>query len=549
MHKRHLTVIFISLAFVTINPAAAQGNAIPKDGAAQTCESISSLKLPNVWITAAQLVQEGTFALSAKMKLSDLPASCRVTGLIRPTSDSNIGFELWMPERIWNGKYMQIGNGGFGGNLDLFYLSVPDILQRGYAVAGTDDGHQSSDGLDARFAIGHPEKVKDLAWRSVHLTNTIAKAIVAAFYGSSPRHAYFEGCSTGGKEAFMEAQHFPDDFDGIIAGAAAYNYINTILRFVWNSQALLEDPGSYIPPVKVSMIESTAMQSCDEEDGVKDNVISNPLACHFDPAVLLCKVGESERCLTEPQIRALRRVYAGPVNPRTKRQIANGYEPGGEGSESFQSYVTGTKPGDSAQYVFGNAFMRDLVFGNPQWDYKTFDFDKDVARVHDKLDALPFDANSTDLKGFRRHGGKLIQYQGWTDYSVAPIDAIDYYMKVISTQQTQANADGLKRTQEFYRLFMVPGMDHCGFGNGANAFGQIPSAPAPNLDAEHNIITALEQWVERGTAPFHIVATKYVGNDKAKGIQFQRPICPYPQTALYAEGDPNSQSSFRCEVH
>jgi feruloyl esterase len=199
--------------------------------------------------------------------------------------------------------------------------------------------------------------------------------------------------------------------------------------------------------------------------------------------------------------------------------------------------------------LFGNSFMANLVFGNPQWDYKTFDFDKDVQRVHDKLDSTPFDADSADLNAFRRRGGKLIQYQGWTDYSVAPRDAIDYFNRVTATQRSEIDTNGVSHTQEFYRLFMVPGMNHCGGGDGANAFGQILAAPAPSDDAGHNIVTALDEWVEHGAAPARIVATKYVDDDKAKGIQFQRPLCPYPETAVYTGGDPASQSSFRCEEH
>jgi hypothetical protein len=523
---------------------------------AVTCESLAKTSFPNTIITNAQSVPSGSFTEPDGTPLISLPASCRVTGFIRPTTDSNIGFELWMPNENWNHRYTQIGNGGLAGSVGLLEIEISRQLQRGYAVAGTDDGHIDPTSTNNTWALGHPEKVKDLAWRAVHVTSEISKLIISAFYKEAPRYSYFQGCSTGGKEAAMEAQMFPEDFDGIIAGSAAMRYTDLMVRFTWDSQAWLLNPASYIPKSKLPAVQAAALSACDALDGITDGIVNDPRKCHFDPAMLLCKAGDNDSCLTAPQVAALKAVYAGPSNPRTGKQIIAGYEPSGENVGGFICYIVdcgigGTGPGSSAQYYFQNLYDSTLVFG-PKFDYTKFDFDKDVATMHRVLDPVPFDATSTDLSGLQKRGRKLIQYQGWVDYSVAPLNAIEYYDSVVA-QQTPGEGQGggerrvgLKRTQDFYRLFMEPGMDHCAGGPGPNVFGQILTG-APANDAQHDVLTALEQWVEKGIAPDQIIATKYVNDDPTQGIVMQRPLCPYPQTAVHTgTGSTNVASSFRC---
>jgi feruloyl esterase len=458
---------------------------------------------------------------------------------------------------------MQIGNGGLAGTLSIMYSSAQSMLQRGYAVAGTDDGHKASD--PPGWPVGHPEKVKDLAWRSVHETSVVAKKLVPAFYERGIDYSYFQGCSTGGKEAFMEAQRFPEDFDGILAGAPAMRYTDLIVRFIWDMRALLDNPANNIPASKLPAIQNAALKQCDAKDGVSDGVIGDPRQCRFDPAVLRCTAGESDSCLTDPQISALKKIYAGPTNPRTGSQIIFGYEPGGEsspGTQTWTAYIAGaTGTTTSAQYTVSNLFNKYLVYENADWDYRTFDFDRDVAFMHQKLDPVPFDATSRDLSDFQKKKGKLIHYHGWNDYSVAPRESIDYYEGVITEQMRGRGhhdgdrRSGLERTQDFYRLFMVPGMDHCAGGSGPNAFGQllsynrIANTPPPSNDAQHDVVTALERWVEKGIEPERIVATKYLNDDPAKGVKTQRPLCPYPKVAVYkGRGSTDAASSFRCRL-
>jgi len=291
---------------------------VPALFAQQSCESLANLKLPHTTITSASVVGEGPLSVAAAPGAPNapvvVPARCEVKGIIKPASDSEIKFALWLPASAWNGKYRQEGNGGWAGNIP--YQAMIDPLRRGYATAGTDDGHEGGV-TGASWAIGHPEKLVDFGHRAVHETNLQARSIIRAFYGRDPSLAYFVGCSDGGREALMEAQRYPEDFNGIIAGAPANNWSHLFTGFVWNEQALLKDSASSIQPAKLPAIQNAALAACDALDGVKDGLIEDPRVCRFDPSVLTCKGTESNECLTTPQVEALRRIYAGPKNPRT----------------------------------------------------------------------------------------------------------------------------------------------------------------------------------------------------------------------------------------
>jgi feruloyl esterase len=463
----------------------------------------------------------------------DLPAFCRVVADISPTADSSIKVEVWMPAVGWNGKYQGQGNGGFAGVIA--YPALGAAIKRGYAAAGTDTGHT---GGDAAWALGHPEKVIDFGYRGIHEMSLKAKAIINAFYGNNLEHSYFASCSDGGREALMEAQRFPEDYDGILAGAPANFWTHLLIGGVWVNQAAALDQASYIPSSKLPAISAAVLAACDAQDGVVDGILNDPRQCHFDPATLLCKEADSNSCLTAPQVAALKRIYSGPIDSAGHR-IFPGYMPGGEeGGGGWTPWITGQARGRNLMFFFGTQFFSNMVYEQAAWDIKTFNIDQ-ATQLADAKTARALNATDPNLRPFSSRGGKLIMYHGWSDAAIPAPNSIDYYNSV-------AAALGQPDTDTFLRLFMVPGMQHCGGGPGPNAFGQ--DANSPPSDPEHNIYSALEQWVEKGVAPSQIVATKYVDeSNPAKGVRMTRPLCAYPQVAKYkGTGDTNDAANFVC---
>ena len=499
--------------------------------AQQPCSGLSALNLPHTTITSAIAVPEGTIP-----SVGLVPARCEIKATARPTKDSQILLRVWLPASGWNGKYLQLGNGGWAGTIDA--TAAVDPLRHGYAVAATDDGHSNSV-PGAAWAVGHPEKLIDFGYRAVHETSVDAKAIVNAFFGRDATRSYFYGCSDGGREALMEAQRYPEDFDGIIAGAPASNWSHLFTGFVWNEQAMAETP---IPPAKLPAIQKAVLAQCDELDGVKDGLIEDPRACRFDPASLLCKAGDTPGCLTGGEVATLRKVYSGPRNPRTGKQIFPGYPMGSEAvAETWALWIL--PPG--VQAGFGNAYYGQAVFEQPNWDFRTLNFDTDVEFGDAKAGAV-LNSTNPDLRSFRDNGGKLIQYHGWADAAISPLSSIEYYESVRAflgrfTDARHASGDPM----DFYRLFLVPGMGHCGGGSGPNDFGNARSSagsyPAGNL------LAALDAWVEHDEAPAKLIGSGKAVNDPAKTLT--RPLCPYPQTAHYrGTGDPNGAENFACAL-
>jgi feruloyl esterase len=498
--------------------------------AQQTCESLIGLKLPHTTVTSATSVA-GT---------ASIPAHCAVQATARPTSDSEIKFELWLPASEWNGKYEQVGNGGWAGSIPVSSLAEP--LRRGFAAAGTDDGHL---GGNAEWAIGHPEKLADFGYRAVHETRLQSLAIVQAFYGKDTSHNYFFGCSDGGREALMEAQRFADDFDGIIAGAPANNWTHLMAAALWDERALLDDPASAIPQSKLPAIQKAAVEQCDALDGVKDGLIEDPRACHFDPGTIACKGADSSDCLTVAQVAALRRIYAGPKNPRTGEQIFPGYSPGAENA-TWRGWMVATPQASPAQFMFANTFYLQAVYGNLKQDFHALNFDTDVAYGDEKVGPL-LNSTNPDLRSYRARGGRLIQYHGWGDAAIPAQDSIDYYEMVRAFMMKFPNGPGNSPgpIDDFYRLFLVPGMGHCGGGIGPNVFGNGNTVAGAKTDPERDLMTALDLWVEKGIAPDHFVGTGKVVGDPAKVLT--RPLCVYPKTARYnGTGDINVAASFTC---
>ena len=508
---------------------------------AATCESLASLKLAKAAITSAESVAAGSFtppggpaATPAPPPLT-VPAFCRVAVVLKPSSDSDIRMEVWLPSSGWNGKFQGIGNGGFAGAIG--FGGMANAISHGYATASTDTGHQASN-TDASWALNHPEKVTDFGYRAIHETAEKAKEVIRAFYGGAPKRSYFSSCSNGGRQALMEAQRFPADYDGIIAGAPAYYWTHLITAAIFDIQAITADAASYIPASKLPAIEAAALAACDSLDGVRDGVIEDPAQCRFDPSKLLCQGADSDACLTAPQLAALKKIYEGPKDSKGA-SINPGFSPGGEAEQGgWGPWITGTEPRKSLQFAFGNNFFQNIVYSDPAWDYKTSSAEHNVKVADDRVASI-FNATDPDLKKFKDRGGKLILYHGWSDAAIPAVSIINYY-------QALQKKMGAQNTTQFARLFMVPGMQHCGGGPSPNTFGQ---GGVGYGDPEHDIDAALERWVEQGAAPEQIIATKYKTNGKPEsGVARTRPLCAYPQTAHYkGAGSTDDAANFVCK--
>jgi feruloyl esterase len=479
---------------------------------AASCESLQALALADTTILSATFVPAGPFTPPSAAgapagqapKPIPVPAACRVVGRVKPA----VNFEAWMPASNWNGKFQAVGGGGFAGVIG--YAPMAAALNRGYATASTDTGHSTPGGS---WALGHPELVTDFAYRAIHEMTVKAKTIVEAFYGNGPRLSYFVGCSTGGRQGLMEAQRFPNDYDGIVAGAPANFWTHLMAGTLWAASATLRDQAMHIPAAKLAVINKAALAACDARDGVTDGLIEDPQRCRFDPGTLQCSGADTETCLTAPQVEAARKIYASAVNPRTKQEVFPGMAPGSE--LTWTALAGGPQP-----FSIPVDFYKYFVHADPNWDWKTIDFDKDVVVADGKFAKL-INATDPNLKAFKSRGGKLIVYHGWNDQLIAPLNSINYYNSV-------SKAMGAKATDDFARLFMAPGMQHCAGGVGPNTF---------------DALGALEQWVEHGTKPAHIVASHSTNGV----VDRTRPLCPYPQVATYkGSGSLDEAANFVC---
>lgn len=516
----------------------------PAMAAQQSCESLNGLNIGQATLTSASIVPEGPFTLPVGGGLpptpQSLPAHCEVKGVLRPTVDSAIKFAVWLPVSGWNGKYRQEGNGGWAGTIP--YQAMVDPLRRGYVTAATDNGHEGS---GADWAVGHPEKLIDFGHRAVHEVAVHAKAITRAFYGKEPSLSYFVGCSNGGREALMEAQRYPLDFDGMIAGAPANRWSHLFTAFVWNELAQSKTPESRIPAAKLPALQSAVQAACDQLDGVKDGLLEDPRACKFDPAALTCTGADTTTCFTAPQVEALKKIYDGPTNPRTGEQIYPGFPPGTE-AVNWRNWIS-AEPMRSVQAVLGIPYYGQAVFENPTWDVRTMDFDKDFTYGEQKAAPI-LNSSSPDLRSFRARNGKIIQYHGWGDPAISALASIEYYE--VTRAFLSSVPDGRRPApgaiEDFYRLFLVPGMGHCAGGAGPNAFGSRGAvSPATMNDPERDIFAALERWVEKGIAPQQLVGSGPVLGDASKTLT--RPICLFPSVAKYrGTGDINDAANFSC---
>jgi len=509
--------------------------AVP-DSPGKACTALKQLTLPHASITLAQMVAAGKFVPPDQKKdekvpplYTSAPPFCRVLATLKPTADSDIKVEVWMPIKGWNGRFRAVGNGGFAGYIG--YRGLASAVTQGYASASTDTGHSTT---DADWALGHPEKLIDYGYRAVHEMTLDAKAIIKAYYAEDPKRSYFASCSNGGRQALMEAQRFPDDYDGILAGAPANNWVPMVTAGLRTIQTL--DAAGYIPPAKIPAISQAVLNACDAADGVKDGVLNDPRQCHFDPAKLQCKDTESDSCLTSPQINSLRMIYAGARDPYGK-PIYPGLLPGAEeGDGGWKLWITGEEEGKSLVTFFVTGYFTNMVYGQKDWDFKKANIGTALRLAQSKTAGV-LNATDAHLQAFIRHGGKLILYHGWNDPAISALNSIEYFNR--AQAETGAGMD------QSVRLYMVPGLQHCGGGPGATAFGQ--DDVAPRGDAGHDVFRALVEWVEDGKAPNSIIATKYREAGPAGTVQLTRPLCPYPQAAKYdGKGDPNAAESFAC---
>lgn len=513
-------LIIVGNIFVCLQPVSA---------APRSCESLAQLALPNTKITSAQTITGGEFTPTGRTAIKDLPAFCRVAATLTPSTDSDIKIEVWFPLEGWNGKYRGQGNGGFAGSIAFDAMAA--AIKLGYATAGTDTGHT---GNDASWALGHPEKVVDFGWRAIHEMTVTAKTIIQDYYGSGPKQSYFSSCSDGGREALMEAQRFPADYDGIVAGAPA-NYWTRLLSAGMLMQGVILDGDGYIPAGKLPTITAEVMAACDAKDGVTDGLLNDPRQCQFDPAVLICKGADSDTCLTEAQVKALKAIYAG-ARDAAGRLYFPGYVAGSEDS-GWSAWITGATPRRSTGYFFASQFFTNMVYEKSDWNYRTFNF-AEASKLAETKTAAALNAIDPNLKAFNARGGKLIMYHGWNDPAIPALNTIDYFESVKARM-------GKRDSESFLRLFMAPGMAHCGGGPGPNSFGAGGSGSS---DSEHNMYRALEQWFEQGIAPTRIIATKY-HNDRnpSQGVKMTRPLCAFPSVAKYkGSGDTNDAVNFVC---
>jgi feruloyl esterase len=488
---------------------------------AATCDSLTSLRLASTTVTVAELVAPGAFTLPAPAgapapgpaagrgrAFAALPAFCRLAATLTPSSDSDIKIEVWLPATGWNGKFQAVGNGGWTGSIP--YAALAEGVAAGYATAGTDTGHV---GNTASFALGHPEKVIDFGYRAVHEMTAKAKAVIDAFYGSAPRLSIWNGCSQGGRQGIAEAVRYPADFDAIVAGAPAVNYMHLHAGRMAINRAVNATPAAVIPPAKYALLHTAVLAACDARDGVADGVIENPGACTFDPKVLQCSGQDDATCLTPSQVQSAATMYDGALHPTTRAHVLPGVARGSElgwaviGSPAPISYAA-----DAFKYIIANDAAWEASRFNPATDL-------DRAQAADPDDVLG--STNPDLRPFFARGGKLLLYHGWSDPQVTPFNTINFFQRMVATQ-------GGAGVGTSVQLYMVPGMNHCAGGPGTDTFGKM---------------AAIEEWIKTGSAPARIEASHQTNG----AIDRTRPLCPFGQVARWnGSGSTDTASNFSC---
>ena len=524
------TVVLISIAaaccFIAAIPAAAA-----------SCESLALLKLPDGKITSASLVAAGEFAQpgaaggpgGGSAAFRSTPAFCRVAATLTPSPDSDFKIEVWMPAENWNGKLVGTGNGVWAGSIS--YSALAEPLAKGYAAMATDGGH-TGNGMSAAFAAGKMEKLVDFGHRAVHEMTVKAKTFIEAFYGKKEQRSLWVSCSTGGRQGLMAGYRYPGDFNGISSMAPANPMVDLMVGSIQASYVTMKAPDGRLTMNELNIANRAYIAECDEKDGVKDGIVSDPQSCKFDPVSLVCKDGATGGCLTPGQAAALREIYGGARNARTGEKIYAGFEPG---SEQQLMMLTGSEP-----FAAATSFFRDLVFADPTWDFKTLDFDKDVEAARKFASAI-IDVPPAGMVKFLEGGGKLLLSHGWSDGLIPARSTVDFYESLTPILKSDALKDSVQ-------LYMLPGVGHCGGGDGPSVV---------------DMLSVIDTWVETGKKPERIIATRPAAAAKpgAKTPQTEsqvapqakpqmtRPLCPWPQVAVYkGSGSTDDAANFECRI-
>jgi feruloyl esterase len=516
MKKSSVVVVILVAVLASTQARARQARPDHSEKAAASvhgCEAVRSLTLPRAKVTSAQFVAAGALALpegaSGSAAVAQLPAFCRAAATLTPSPDSEILMEIWLPAENWNGKFLAVGNGGWAGTISFDAMAAG--LRKGYATASNDTGHTDR---GAEFALNH-DRLVDFAYRAMHEMTVQSKTIVGGFYKRPPRLSYYQGCSTGGRQGMMEAQRYPDDFDAIVAGAPVYNMVHLNVSQTALQVEMLKNPERIVPQSKVTLLANAVVAACDGNDGVKDNIINNPRACKFDPGTLGCKGGDAADCLTAAQVESARQLYS-PVTTKSGKVVYPGRSPGVESGWAARIPVVG-KP---VNPLWGD-MPRFVGHRDPNWDVMSFDFEKDLALTLNNASFI--EASDPDLSNFKGRGGKLLLWHGWADPGPAPENTINYYSQVTKTV-------GGGSQDEWMRLFLLPGVAHCGGGVGPD---------------QADFLGAMERWREQGVAPGQITAARNTGRSGLPPIS--RPLCPFPQVAKYkGAGSVEEAANFVC---
>lgn len=538
-HKHWALVAATAIGWALPGTALAQTPGPGADIAAR-CAGLREVKLRDTTVVNATLVPARPVGTTAAGDVPGYPAFCRVVARIRSAPGSDVGVELWLPAQGWTSVFHGNGSGGFAGTFALGYSGMVEGLRRGFATATTDAGTAPATPLDGDALIAQPRKWHDWGRLSTHAMTTAGKALTRAFYGKAARRAYYTGCSTGGQMGLIEALYYPDDYDGILVGAPVINRTWGHAAVLWNYAAANGTPGRLLSDAKLKLLNNAAIASCWRQGHslAGDPFISDPMRCRFDPQILQCSGTASDNCLTGGEITTARAFYSGPIG-RDGKPSYFGWLPGSEMPDAFgwsflQRPVNGQPP-------FGSLFK--WVFG-ADWTWKGFDFDRDMAIVDARLGETVNDATRGSLAAFAARGGKLIVFHGLADTLVPPGQSVAFF------DRNAAQMGGPTALAESARLFLAPGMMHCGGGTGPDAFNPtlgIPPRP-PSDDAQHDLFSALIAWTDRGTAPGQVIATRFSGEDSGR-ITMQRPLCPYPQQAAYRGiGSTAATSSFECRI-
>ncbi|MER7606127.1 tannase/feruloyl esterase family alpha/beta hydrolase [Nocardioides sp. NPDC127503] len=503
----------LSLQIVGAAPSAAD-----TDAGSARCEELTELSVPDTEITASELVPAGDYVDAEGTVHRDLPEFCRVAATVAPS----LKFEVWLPTVTWNERFLGVGNGGFAGNIS--YDAMAPALSAGYATASTDTGHSDTDSTNSW--ISNPTQLEMWGRTSIHLMTVRAKQILTAFNEKAPKFSYFEGGSTGGRQAMDQAEFFPNDYDGIVSHSPGMDYSHVMMAVLWTAQRLAESPSGALDGGDRKLLNDTVLAACGGRDGVAgDPFLNDPRDCHYKVKRLECRSGTSAGCLTAEQVRTAEHVYAKVANQGTGEHIYPGFAYGSEAAWNFTAER-------QALVSYPQALLGRAVFDDPQWDWRSFDWDEDVNLVEEKL-SPKIDPTRTDLSKFDARGGKLIMTQGWADPFQSGSLPIEYYTRVLLERNGSTVRSALRDVQEFYRLFMIPGGGHVSGGVGPNSF---------------DALAAVRAWVEQGIAPKQMVATKYENDRPENRVVMSRPLCPYPQIAGYVGAGPTTEaSSFRCE--